>query len=223
MPGLKDYDIHGLNIPSKQVGGDYFDIIELSDTEFILTIADVSGKGIPAALLMSNLQAALLILCNEKQYSVSDITLNLNNLIHRNTSIEKYITFFIARLDLNNHTLEYVNAGHNPPYLLSSNGECAVLEKGGIILGMMPDVAYDTGRVSLKYGDLILMFTDGVTEAMSPEEVPFDEERVIAFLKNCPKDLKSKELNQKLIDELYTFAGDPTKDDDITLLTIRHS
>lgn len=221
MPALEHFDIHGLNIPSTQVGGDYFDIIELSETEYILTIADVSGKGMPASLLMSNLQAALLTLCNEKQYSLSEVTANLNNLIHRNTSIEKYITFFIARLNTKRNNLEYVNAGHNPPYLFHADGTHVMLDKGGIILGMMPDVQYDTGTQDISPGDRVMMFTDGVTEAMSPEEVPFDEERVIDFLRNCPAGLCSEEINNKLIDALYKFAGDPTKDDDITILTVQ--
>lgn len=219
MPIISRYDVHGYNIPSKSVGGDYFDVIKLNDSEFIFTIADVSGKGMPASLLMSNLQAGLHTLYSEK-YTLSEITFRLNNLIFRNTNIEKYITFFISKLNLSENKLQYVNAGHNPPYLFYSDGKYEELTKGGIILGMMENMPFETGELEIKRGCWLTMFTDGVTEAMSPEEMPFEEFRVIDFFKKEIKTKTSEQINLKLIDVLYNFAGDPTKDDDITILTL---
>lgn len=221
MPELEKYDIHGLNLPSKQVGGDYFDIIRISHKEYLFTIADVSGKGMPASLLMSNLQAGLHSLAGE-QYSLDQTTSKLNKLIHRNTSIDKYITFFVLKLDLESGNFEYVNAGHNPPYLFSGGPKPLSLEDGGLILGMMPEAPYQLGRGKMKSGDLLVMFTDGVTEAMNAEEEEFGENGVISFLNRQPDDLNSEELNMSLLESLNTFSlDDPNLSDDITILTIR--
>ena len=160
MPDIANFDIHGFNLASKQVGGDYFDVIRLNKHTYILTIADVSGKGMPASLLMSNLQAGLKTLSFENN-TLAEITLKLNNLIHSNTSIEKYITFFILKINTSNGKIEYVNAGHNPPLLIAADNSCRKLEKGGIILGMMKDVSFETGYDTLSRGECITMFTDG--------------------------------------------------------------
>ncbi len=220
MPDIPGYDLHGLNIPSKQVGGDYFDIIRVKEDEYILTIADVSGKGIPAALLMSNLQAGLRMLKYES-YNLTEMTARLNNLIYQNTTVEKYITFFIAHLNIRKHTLSYVNAGHNPPYLFNASGEVRELSKGGLILGMMPDLSYDYEILPLQPGDCLTMFTDGVTEAMNDQDEPFEEFRVISFFDRHRRQQPSRDINEALVKELYRFAGDPTEDDDITVLTLR--
>jgi len=221
MPDITNYDVHGLNMSSKQVGGDYFDIIPISDNEYIFTIADVSGKGMPAALLMSNLQAGLHSLAGE-QYSLAQTTSKLNNLIHRNTSIEKYITFFILKLNIQSGEFEFVNAGHNPPYIFHKNQVVDTLDDGGIILGMMPEMPYKSGSGKICKGECLVMFTDGVTEAMNPEEEEFTESGVISFFKDKFQVNSSEELNNSLLKELYRFSeGDPTLGDDITLLTIK--
>ncbi|RMH61431.1 MAG: hypothetical protein D6677_11780 [Calditrichaeota bacterium] len=220
MPRIAGYEMHGLNIPSKQVGGDYFDIIPITDTEYLLTIADVSGKGMPAALLVSNLQAGLHILKNEKD-DLTEITARLNDLIYQNTSVEKYITFFIARLNTATHTLTYVNAGHNPPYLFRTDGACLELDKGGLILGMMPGIGYESATLDFNAGDCLVLFTDGVTEAMDENETPFDEFRVIRFFEENFRKKSTEVLNTQLVEALYSHAGDPTEDDDITILTVK--
>lgn len=222
MPQIEGYDLSGFNIPSKHVGGDYYDIIMVNEKEYIFTIADVSGKGMPASLLMSNLQAGLHTLYSEN-YSLSEITFKLNNLIYRNTSVEKYITFFISKINLQDNTLQFVNAGHNPPYLFNSDSTYTELSKGGIILGMMENMPYETGELSFDINCILTMFTDGVTEAMSPGDIPFDEFRVIDFFRKNLKTKTCELINKNLIEELFNFAGDPTKDDDITILTIRRN
>lgn len=220
MPQLKGYDLHGINLPSKQVGGDYFDVIDLGKNEIILTVADVSGKGMPASLLMSNLQAALQTLCDEN-YSLAQITAKLNNLIHRNTSVDKYITFFLLKLNTVDGRYQYVNAGHNPPYHFQANLDFSTLDAGGLILGMMPDVVYETGQGILDRGECITMFTDGVTEAMNEQNREFEEKRVIEFFRRSALRGSAEQLNLKLIEEITAFAGDPTQSDDVTILTIK--
>ena len=221
MPQHPGYDIHGVNIPSKQVGGDYFDIIPFDEQHYILTIADVSGKGMPAALLMSNLQAGLQMLSGEHR-PLAEISAKLNNLIYRNTSVEKFITFFILKLNMADGSFEYVNAGHNPPYLFSADGSVQELEKGGLILGMMPDIVYEQGRGRLLQGGCLTMFTDGVTEAMNKDDDFFEEERLISFFREHFSKMDSAELNRRLIKEVEAFStGSTAYDDDITMLTIK--
>jgi len=221
MPELEHYDIHGLNLPSKQVGGDYFDIIRISHKEYLFAIADVSGKGMPASLLMSNLQAGLHSLAGE-QYTLDQTTSKLNGLIHRNTSVEKYITFFVMKLNLDSGDFQYVNAGHNPPYLFGGQPEPISLEDGGLILGMMPDAPYTLGHGKLNPGNLLVLFTDGVTEAMNEDEEEFSESGVISFFQNQANDVCSEKLNESLLNTLNTFSmEDPNLSDDITMLTIR--
>ncbi len=221
MPELPQYDIHGLNRPSRDVGGDYFDIIPLSSEEYLFTIADVSGKGVPAALLMSNLQAALHSLCLNR-IPLSTLTAQLNKIIYQNTSMEKFITFFIMTLDLNSGAFEYVNAGHNPPYVFRSNGEVIELEEGGLILGIFPDATYQSGSGILHPGDVLTMFTDGITEAMNAQEEEYQEKRVINFFRRHSGNMTSHELNKKLLAEVMEFSEtEAVQSDDITLLTIR--
>ncbi|MEJ2054497.1 MAG: SpoIIE family protein phosphatase [Calditrichaceae bacterium] len=220
MPDIPNFDIHGFNIASHQVGGDYFDIIKINHNEYIFTIADVSGKGMPASLLMSNLQAGLKTLSQEKN-SLAEMTAKLNNLIHGNTSIEKYITFFILKLDISSGKIEYVNAGHNPPLLFTLSGAHHQLEKGGIILGMMKDVVFETGYDTLKAGECITMYTDGVTEAMDKNSTEFGEGGIIEYFKRHFSEKSSEELNAGLYSALKEFSGDPTKSDDVTILTIK--
>ena len=220
MPEIPGYDIHGFNIASKQVGGDYFDIIQINKHEYLLTIADVSGKGMPASLLMSNLQAGLKTLSFEKN-TLAEMTVKLNNLIHSNTSIEKYITFFILKLDIATGKIEYVNAGHNPPILFSLDNKCRKLEAGGIILGMMKDVKFETGYDIIQKGECITMFTDGVTEAMDEENNEFSENGVIDYFQKFYRIRSSEKLNTGLLETLKSFCGDPTKSDDVTLLTLK--
>jgi len=221
MPENPGWSIHGINIPSKLVGGDYFDIISLTDDVSILTIADVSGKGMPAALLMSNLQAGLQMLSTE-DYSLADITKKLNNLIYRNTTIEKFITFFILKLNLTDGSFSYVNAGHNPPYIFTDGGTVQELEEGGLILGMMPDINYSEGSGNLDPNDCLAMFTDGVTEAMNNNEEFFDEEGVISFFQENHKKMNSADMNNKLISTVLKFSeGSSEVDDDITILTLK--
>jgi len=220
MPKINSFNVHGINMPSKQIGGDYFDIIRINEDEYIFTIADVSGKGMPAALLMSNLQAGLQTLAFE-EYPLAQVTAKLNNLIYKNTSIEKYITFFILKLNTKNGSVEYVNAGHNPPFLLGTREPLRYLDKGGIILGMMAEVEYETGQLKLHEDDCIIMYTDGITEAMDDQNNEFGEERLIQIARSHFKTDNAYQLISVIIEELKSFCGDPTQYDDVTILAIK--
>ena len=221
FPHVPGFDIHGLNIPSKQVGGDYFDVIPLQDGKILMAIADVSGKGMPAALLMSNLQAGLHTLC-EENYNLAEITFRLNNLVYKNTSLERYITFFLFKLDSHSGRFEYVNAGHNPPYLLhASNGALEELFTGGIILGFMKDAQYEIGNGQFEPGDFLLMFTDGVTECMNTDDDEFGEQRLEAMIRREAPKRTCQDFNRYLVQRLKDFAGGRDQSDDITVLAVK--
>ncbi len=218
MPSIPGCLIHGVNIPSHQVGGDYYDILKISDERYLLAIADVSGKGMPAALLMSNLQAGLHAL-STLNLELAEIVFRLNNLIYKNTSTEKYITAFFMLFEASSGRIEYVNAGHNPPYIFSSGTLKETLETGGIILGMMPDYRFETGYCTLHQHEILVMFTDGITEAMDADDHEFEERRVLSILQNNVS-ATPVELNQQLLGELRAFTGDVAQSDDITLVSM---
>jgi sigma-B regulation protein RsbU (phosphoserine phosphatase) len=220
MPDLPNILIHGLNVSSKQVGGDYFDIIKIEENLFGLTIADVSGKGMPAALLMSNLQASLQSLVREK-YPLDRLVARINNVIYMNTDPDKYITFFYGQLNVKTLTFDYVNAGHNPPYLMHEEGNIDELSTGGIILGMMPDMPYQIGNTRFQKGDTLILFTDGVTETMTLDDEEYEEKRLIKFLKMTDPSKKPEEINKELIKDLDQFCAGAPQSDDITILTLK--
>jgi len=220
-PEIKGYDIEGVNLPSEQVGGDYYDFIKIDDTHYGIAIADVAGKGTPAALLMANLQASLRALASE-YLSPKEVVFKINNLIFRNTDIATFITFFYGILDTKKRTFTYTNAGHNPPYLLHRDGSLRTLTEGGLILGMMENVIYGEQRIQLAPGDLIVMFTDGVTEVINQREEEFGEERLVRIIREN-RSAEAKQLINKINDALRRFTGGVHQNDDITLVVMRIS
>ncbi|HQF43832.1 MAG TPA: SpoIIE family protein phosphatase, partial [Ignavibacteriaceae bacterium] len=172
IPVHKNFEIAAINITSQQVGGDYYDIIKLDNENYCIAIADVSGKGVPASLLMANLQAFLQVICRQN-IPIADATGLLNNLISENTADGKFITFFWGMLNDEKRTLTYVNAGHNPP-LLIRDGSIIKLEAGGIILGVMKTLMpYNSELIQLQKDDVLVLFTDGISEAMNKKGEEF--------------------------------------------------
>lgn len=216
---IENYDLASINIPSRHVGGDYFDCIKLNDNNYAFCIADVSGKGVPAALLMSNLQASLHALLNTG-LNIDEITFRINNIVYRNTTIDKFITFFFAVLDIKARTLTSVNAGHNPPYLFHKDGSFQTLTEGGLLLGMMPNMPYSVEKVHLQPGDGILMFTDGVSEAVNINEEEFEEKRIEACIVENHERL-AEEILQTLIKSVKGFSEGLPQADDITALVLK--
>jgi len=219
LPQLANYEIAAMNIPSRQVGGDYFDVISISEDVYGIAIADVSGKGAGAALLMANLQASLQALVSAK-VEIGEMVSRINNLIHQNTALDKFITFFYGQLDIKNNTFSYCNAGHNPPYRMAGDGAVEELEVGGIILGMMANMDFETASAKLSPGDRIVMFTDGITEAMDVKEEEYGEQRLLAVIEKCP-DLSAKELMDKIGSEVKAFSKGMPQADDITMVVLK--
>jgi sigma-B regulation protein RsbU (phosphoserine phosphatase) len=219
LPKLKGYEIAALNIPSRQVGGDYYDVIHISEDLYGIAIADVSGKGAGAALLVANLQASLRALASG-EISIGEMVSRINNLIYQNTDLDKFITFFYGQLDTSNNNFTYCNAGHNPPYRVSRDGEADELMVGGIILGMMADIVFETETIVINPGDRIVMFTDGITEAMDEKEEEFGDERVKTLIQKDPC-LTSQELLNKVVTEVEGFSAGSPQADDITMVIVK--
>lgn len=221
FPESADYEIYGFNLPSRQVGGDYFDCITLENGSIALAIGDVSGKGVGASLLMSNLHAGLHTLL-QSNLPMNEMITRLNDLIYRNTNFDKFITFFYSEFDLINRTLTYVNAGHNPPLLYHDDGSFELLDKGGLIIGMLPGVIYETGMIALRAGDLLVAITDGVTEARSINDEMYDDFRLQALISRVFQlDISLHEIADILISEVETFCEGMPQADDITMLALK--
>ena len=221
IPSFDSVDTALLNIPSREVGGDYVDIAQSPDGNLIFAIADVSGKGVPAALLMANLQAMLHVLL-PVEISLSEAVERINNLLVQHTPEDKFVTFFLAKYYRDEHKFCYVNAGHNPGYLLRSGTDrIEELNTGGILLGALPTFApYETGEIVLKKGDQILLYTDGFTETFNPDRSEeFGEARLQAsFITH--REESAEDLLKYLLKDVEAF-GDPRASDDLTALAIR--
>ena len=205
--------------PHKDIGGDYYDFIQLNEDEFVFCISDISGKGVPAALLMANFQANLRAIVT-RNYPLDTVVDLLNKKVGEITKGEKFITLFIAQYNTKTRLLQYVNAGHNPS-LLYSNGEIEILDKGCTILGMFEHLPFiNIGEVTIPKGAFMINYTDGLTEASNDQDELFEVEGLMAYIKNN-HDVPLHTFNHALVEHINAFKGSDEFDDDLTLLTIR--
>jgi sigma-B regulation protein RsbU (phosphoserine phosphatase) len=220
-PKVKGYDIYGKSIPAKEVGGDYFDFIQINKNSLIFCLGDVSGKGMPAALLMANLQATIRgqILLDPSTTRCLEYA---NKLLYHNTSPEKFATLFYGNLDFENHQLFYTNAGHNFPYLFSLDQGLIQLKEGGVILGCMESSCFKEDRIPFGTGDVLLIYSDGITEAVNEDDQEFGESQLSEVVK---KNLNqsAKGLVETIIDSVEQHTGDFPQSDDMTLLVIKRN
>jgi sigma-B regulation protein RsbU (phosphoserine phosphatase) len=205
-------------IPCKEVGGDFYDIIKIDDNRFIFVVADVSGKGIPGALVVSNMQATLRAFL-EYSKDLLPVVSRLNEAIIRQTTTDRYITFFIGLYDHKKSSLTYINAGHNPPLLINKKGDMQELKTGGIFIGFMP-WEYEMDEISFNKDDTLVMYTDGLVEAMDSEEEEFE----MGGLKKTIKEslsISTEKLKEEIIDRVNDHIGAVPLSDDFTLLISR--
>lgn len=211
LPRIPGYDLSGMWQPARLVGGDYFDVLVLSETHAVLCIADVVGKGMPAALLMSNVQAATRAIASRTSQP-KELCAQVNRIVCDNTSADRFITFFCGLLDVVGRRLAYTNAGHNPPLLLRRDGSLVHLQNGGTALGIVPDWKYEQGEVSLAAGDRLVLFTDGVTEARNPEGEEFGETRLVEFLTRH-RHFDAAQLQKQVFEAIGDFSRGDLQDD----------
>lgn len=222
LPAMRTLDAASLALPSRHVAGDYFDAVRLDDDRMLYAIADVTGKGVPASLLMSNLQACLRVLA-PLDISLEEATSHMNRVICENTGFDKFITYVHGIFDARDGSFMYVNAGHNPPTLVRSDGTIELLEVGGLLLGVMAGVPYEKGTVTLNEGDVLALFTDGVTEAMSPDNEEYGEERLEALLAEN-RTRPTAEIMRVLREDINEFTGHATVlSDDLTIIVLKRT
>ena len=221
-PSVSGVDLAGYNAPCHTVGGDYFDFFTYPDGRVAVLVGDVAGKGMPAALLMSSLQARVQVLFDDPA-DLAAIMARLNRIIKSNCPSNRFISFFIGVLDSKTGDLAYVNAGHNPPLLMRADGSVEKLECTGLILGILPASRYEEKSVTLQSGDAVVLFSDGVTEASRPDvDEEFGEERLAqAFSK--VRHLPAQAIIEAINHELQEFTAGSPPADDITLVIAKRA
>ncbi|HEY3990958.1 MAG TPA: GAF domain-containing SpoIIE family protein phosphatase [Acidobacteriaceae bacterium] len=219
LPTLPGHSIHGACRPAQGVGGDYYDVLSLDDGSLGLAIGDVSGKGISAALLMASLRASLRGMTMDGPADLAVLMSRVNRLVYESSATNRYATFFFSIYEPAPRLLRYVNAGHNPPYVLR-NSEVHALDGGGPVIGLLPDAIYEECRLLLEPGDLLLAYTDGISEALNLQEQEWGEERMLAAARaRLPENAST--ILRHIVTEADRFAATAPQHDDMTLLLMK--
>ena len=220
LPANEHIDVAATYLPHQRVGGDYYDYIELNDHELLVCLADVSGKGMSAALLMSNFQANLHAKAT-RAGSLKELVIDLNTAVNKSAKGEKYITVFIGIINTQTNIINYVNAGHNPP-ILYQNNDFKLLDKGTTGLGMFDELPFiDDGMVYFPKGATLFCYTDGIVEQENEKGEIFGLDRLTELLKKNSDAANLKELHIKLTDDFTEFSKNAEALDDVTLLSCR--
>jgi len=219
-PEIKGYDIAARTIPAQLVGGDYFDFIRVADSELAICLGDVSGKGLPASLLMANLQATLRGQAITGA-PVKDLVARSNRLIHESTDPEKFATLFFGLLDTGSHQIHFCNAGHENPMMYRAAGDSPErLESGGMALGVLDEFPYEQGSVPMGVGDCLVIFSDGITDAVNPFDEPFGEDQLRASITEH-RSLNSAGMIDKIIEAVLAHENGADRVDDLTLVVAK--
>jgi len=218
IPQIPGYELFGENQSCYEIGGDYYDFIPKGDGKLAVVIADISGKGVGAALLMAVLQASLRSLIHTAA-APAELVVQLNRVLVENSPPNKFATLFYAELDPQAHTIEYVNGGHNPA-LVRAQGKIEELRSSGPIVGLIPDVRFESRRISLAPGGVLLLYTDGISELTDADGEEFGTERLIALLRE-PDPADASSLAQAIRDRMEDFCAAEGPADDTTLVVVR--
>jgi len=218
-PVLAGYDIAGKNTPAKEVGGDYYDFLAVEEHKLAFCLGDVSGKGLPAALLMANLQAAV----RSQAMAGTSLTSCLeraNALLYRNTSPEKFATLFFGCLDAAGHILHYCNAGHNHPFLIGNEAKPLRLSAGGLALGCFESFPFEESQVALHPGDQLIVFSDGISEAVNGAGEEFGEARICELFA-AHRDMPAAALIETIFTAVGEHARNQPQMDDMTMVVVK--
>ena len=224
MPVVGGVSLAGACRPAGEVGGDYYDVIELPDGRLGIAVGDVSGKGVSASLLMASLRACLRTMTVVASMDLARLMEKMNQLVYESSAVNRYATFFFAVYDPQTRALCYVNAGHNPPALLRSSTHDPVirLEAGGPVVGLLPDVQYEEQSITLQAGDLLLAYTDGISEAMTADDEEWGEERMLQTAK-AAQSRSVDEILRAIFQAADQFTAGAAQHDDMTLLLMKTS
>jgi sigma-B regulation protein RsbU (phosphoserine phosphatase) len=218
-PQLEGFDISAYNFPTEEVSGDYYDWVRTYEDQIGIVIADVSGKGVPAALLMAFLRASLRA-ASHIGYAPHVSMSKVNYLLWESIERNQFVTAFYGILDATNRTLAYSNAGHNPPLLLDTDGKARFEERGGVPLGMFRDSRYYEYYATIDPGEIIVLYTDGVTEANNPAGEEYGRDRLVDAVRSC-RDLSAREMIDFLHRELLEWTDGRGAHDDVTFFIVK--
>jgi sigma-B regulation protein RsbU (phosphoserine phosphatase) len=219
IPEIAGYEVAGCSIPAKDVGGDYYDIIiQREHQQCGFVVADVTGKGVPASLLMATMRASLRANIQNNPTDLVTAMQHVNQDIFRDSPSDKFITSVYLTLHYEQHWVEYVNSGHNPPYLVKD--QISTLDESGLMLGIMDPIDFPSARVTMETGDVLVLFSDGVTEATNPAGELYSEERFEQWLIQHRK-LNVEQLKEALLNEIKLFADGAEQSDDITFILLK--
>jgi serine phosphatase RsbU (regulator of sigma subunit) len=219
-PSIDGWDVAGINIPCLTVGGDYFDYLPRKERKEWLVIADVSGKGTGAALLMASIQAALHALAGLGDISLEALTERLNDIVYDSTAGNRYVTAFFGSLDVGSGVLEFVNAGHCYPILMRRDGTVERLVEGASVVGLMRSMDIAAGSTRLEKGDMLVAYTDGLSETANPEGEEFGDERICEMMRQS-RGRASREIVARLVAGVRVFAAESGLADDLTLMVVQ--
>lgn len=218
-PRLPGYDISAYNFPTEEVSGDYYDWVKIYDDQIGLVLADVSGKGVPAALLMAFLRASLRAAFHIG-YAPHISMAKVNNLLWESTETHQFVTAFYGTLDATSRTLAFTNAGHNPPLLLQPDGKIKFIESGGLPLGMFLDTRYHEYYLTLEPGHILVMYTDGLTEAVDKKGIEYGLDRLSKLVIEG-KEMSARGLIDSIRQDVMEYTDGHGSDDDVTLFVIK--
>ena len=218
IKSMDHFEVAAHNIPSRYVGGDFYDLIPIKDDRFVFALGDVSGKGVAAALLAAMAQGALQVQFATNQ-PLTEVISSLNKMLVLRSASNRFITLFCAVLDRDGH-FTYINAGHNLPILVRTTGETEMLTTKSVLLGAFDFVEYKPRQTRLNSGDIVVMYTDGVTEAVNADNQMFSDERLETLVKQSAS-LSAEQIKQRILDEVISFTRGLPQGDDITLIVLK--
>jgi phosphoserine phosphatase RsbU/P len=219
LPVVPGYEFATAFVPARDVGGDLYNFIRLEEKRLAMCVGDVSGKGLPAALLMAHIQATLQDFARETS-STSACTRRVNHHLHQTTGDDKFVTLFYAVLDLENNRLNYCNGGHNPPILLSQGESVTMLSTGGTVVGIMEDFPFEEETISMKSGDVLVLYSDGITEAPNARGELFGEQHLTEIVQRHRLD-RATVIKEKILEAVQAHVGVADAADDMTLVIVK--
>lgn len=218
-PQLEGFQIGVSHRPSQMVGGDYYDFVQLDPQTLLTVVADVEGKGIPAALVMANLQATLRALVLHVP-ELDNLAVAINRMVQNGTRARKFLSLFVCQLEPRQRGLRYINAGHVPPAVIRVSGRTIELKEGGLVMGAFPDAAYQSGFVQLAPGDILVACTDGITEARDARDDEYGPKRVVEAVRSR-RHAPAQEIVEAVLTEVEEFSRGGANEDDRVLLILK--